>query len=35
VICAKELLSIMCGAAGEFELAILEEAIKDAVTQNN
>ena len=35
VICAKELLSIMCGSVGEFELATLEEAIKDAVAHHN
>ena len=35
VLCAKELLSIMCGASGEFELANLEKAIKDAVATNN
>ena len=31
VVCAKELLAIMCGANGEFETASLEKAIKDAV----
>ena len=31
VVCAKELLSIMCGAQGEFETASLEKALKDAV----
>ena len=31
VVCAKELLTIMCGAEGEFETASLEKAIKDAV----
>ena len=31
VVCAKELLSIMCGAEGEFETASLEKALKDAV----
>lgn len=31
VICAKELLVIMCGAHGEFETAMLESAIKEAV----
>lgn len=31
VVCAKELLAIMCGALGEFETASLEKAIKDAV----
>jgi len=35
VVCAKELLSIMCGASGEFELANLEKAIKDAVSASN
>ena len=31
VVCAKELLAIMCGAKGEYELASLEKAIKEAV----
>lgn len=31
VVCAKELLAIMCGATGEYELASLEKAIKEAV----
>ncbi len=31
VICAKELLAIMCGAKSEYETAILESAIKEAV----
>lgn len=31
VICAKELLAIMCGAKGEFETATLEATIKEAV----
>jgi type-IV secretion system protein TraC len=31
VICAKELLKIMSGASGEYELALLEEQIKEAV----
>ena len=35
VVCAKELLAIMCGAEGEFEAASLEKAIKDAVVENN
>lgn len=35
VICAKELLSIMCGANGEFETATLESAIKTAVIHHN
>ena len=35
VICAKELLKIMSGACNEYELAILEEAIKDAVEARN
>jgi type-IV secretion system protein TraC len=35
VVCAKELLAIMCGAIGEFESASLEKAIKDAVKENN
>ena len=35
VVCAKELLAIMCGAVGEFEAASLEKAIKDAVVENN
>lgn len=34
VVCAKELLAIMCGAEGEFEAASLEKAIKDAVTSS-
>ncbi|MGV2433273.1 MAG UNVERIFIED_CONTAM: TraC family protein [Rickettsiaceae bacterium] len=34
VICAMELLSIMCGARGEFENATLESAIKEAVINN-
>jgi type-IV secretion system protein TraC len=33
VICAKELLAIMCGATGEFETAVLELAIKEAVIE--
>jgi type-IV secretion system protein TraC len=35
VICAKELLAIMCGAKGEFETATLESAIKDAVEKSD
>lgn len=35
VVCAKELLTIMCGAEGEFETASLEKAIKDAVIESN
>lgn len=35
VLCAKELLSIMCGAEGEFETASLEKALKDAVIASN
>lgn len=35
VVCAKELLAIMCGAVGEFKTASLEKAIKDAVVQSN
>lgn len=31
VVCAKELLSIMCGAVSEFETASLEKALKNAV----
>lgn len=34
VICAKELLAIMCGASGEFEAATLEEAIKSAIIES-
>lgn len=35
IICAKELVSIMCGAQGEFEAASLEKAIKDAAIKSN
>ena len=35
VVCAKELLTIMCGAIGEYESASLEKAIKDAVTESD
>ncbi|MDP5021019.1 MAG: ATP-binding protein, partial [Rickettsiaceae bacterium] len=35
VVCAKELLAIMCGSQGEFEAASLEKAIKDAVIAND
>ena len=35
VVCAKELLAIMCGACGEYEAASLEKAIKDAVIEND
>ena len=35
VICAKELLAIMCGALGEFETAMLEAAIKEAVVDSD
>jgi type-IV secretion system protein TraC len=35
VICSKELLTIMSGASGEYEAAMIEEAIKDAVQENN
>lgn len=35
VVCAKELLAIMCGATGEYELASLEKAIKEAVIACN
>jgi len=35
IVCAKELLTIMCGANGEFEAASLEKAIKEAVLTNN
>jgi type-IV secretion system protein TraC len=35
VVCAKELLSIMSGASGEYELAKLEEAIKDAALSHD
>ena len=33
VVCAKELLAIMCGAEGEFATASLEKALKDAVIE--
>lgn len=35
VVCAKELLAIMCGANGEYELASLEKAIKEAAAASD
>ena len=35
VICAKELLAIMSGASGEYEAAMIEEAVKKSVLESN